>query len=125
MKQNIKLISVMQILIFVLIIWGFMPYSLEAQKKTTSPQDYFGFQLGSDKKIARWDKIVDYFNLMAQENNKLKVIDMGPSTLGNPFLLVIISSPENLANLERLQVVNAKLSDPRGIAEPEIKKLVN
>ena len=40
----------------------------------------------------------------------------GPSTEGNPFLLVIISSPANLAKLERLREVNAKLSDPRGLA---------
>jgi len=95
-----------------------------AQKKITSPQEFFGFELGSDRKIARWDKIVDYFKALEKETTKLKVINMGPSTMGHPFLLVIISSPENLANLERLREVNAKISDPRGIPETEIKKLV-
>ncbi|GAF97447.1 unnamed protein product, partial [marine sediment metagenome] len=42
----------------------------------------------------------------------------------HPFLLVIISSPENLANLDRLREVNARISNPRGIPENEIKKLV-
>ncbi|MGB6340856.1 MAG: peptidase M14 family protein, partial [Candidatus Aminicenantaceae bacterium] len=95
-----------------------------AQQKVTSPEDFFGFQLGSDRNIARWDKIVDYYYLLEKESDKLKVINMGPSTEGNPFLVVIISSADNLANLSRLQEVNAKISDPRGIEESEIKKLV-
>lgn len=64
--------------------------------------------MGADRKIARWDKMVD----------------MGPSTMGNPFLLVVISSPANLAKLDRLRQVNLRISDPRGLAEAEVKKLV-
>jgi hypothetical protein len=98
--------------------------TITAQQKVTSPEDFFGFQLGSDRKMARWDKIVDYYYLLEGESNKLKVINMGPSTEGNPFLVVIITSAENLANLERYQEINAKISDPRGIEESEMKKLV-
>jgi hypothetical protein len=96
----------------------------KAQQNVTSPEEFFGFQLGSDRNIARWDKIVEYYYLLETESDKLKVIDMGPSTEGNPFLVVIISSADNLSNLDRLQEINMKISDPRGIAESEIKKLV-
>ena len=124
MKQDSKIFRTVQALGLVLLVLGFLTQTAEAQKKITSPEEFFGFQLGSDRKIARWDKIVDYYKLLGKESGKLKVINMGPSTMGNPFLLVIISSPENLANLDRLQEVNARLSDPRGIPESEIKKLV-
>ena len=124
MRQNTKFLRMIHILAFVFIILGFMSQIAEAQKTSTSPQEFFGFELGSDRKMARWDKIVDYFKLLEMESGKLKVINMGPSTMGHPFLLVIISSPENLANLDRLQEVNAKISDPRAIEEAEIKKLV-
>jgi hypothetical protein len=30
--------------------------------KVTSPEEFFGHRLGADRKIARWDKIVEYFN---------------------------------------------------------------
>jgi hypothetical protein len=97
----------------------------QAQSQVTSPEKFFGFQLGSDRKIARWDKIVEYFQLLEKEDGgKLKVVNMGPSTMGNPFLLVILSSANNLARLERLRQVNTMLSDPRGLAVEEIKKLV-
>jgi hypothetical protein len=91
------------------------------QKKVTSPEEFFGFRLGSDRKIARWDKIVDYFKRLETESGKIKVVNVGPSTMGNPFLLVIISAEANLSNLNHLRAVNAKLSDPRGVTESEIE----
>ncbi len=124
MRQSARFLRTIQIFTLVFLVLGWGVHIAEAQEKITSPEEFFGFQLGSDRLIARWDKIVEYFNLLEKESGKLKVVNMGPSTMGNPFLVVIISSPENLANLDRLQEVNAKLSDPRGIPEAEIKKLV-
>jgi hypothetical protein len=104
---------------------GLLAGTAEAQSQVTSPEKFFGFQLGSDRKIARWDKIVEYFTLLEREGGgKLKVVNMGPTTMGNPFLLVIISSPNNLAKLERLREVNVRISDPRGLTEQEVKKLI-
>jgi len=90
----------------------------------TTPEAYFGFRLGSDRKIARWDRIVAYFEQLANESDRIKVINMGPSTEGNPFLLTIISSPANLARLEHLREINLKLSDPRGLSRAEVDALV-
>ena len=99
--------------------------ALAAQGQTTPPEKFFGFQLGSDRKMARWDKIVEYFDLLEKEGRgRLKVLNMGPTTMGNPFLLVILSSPNNLARLERLREVNARISDPRGLPEQEVRKLI-
>jgi len=91
----------------------------------TPPEKFFGFQLGSDRKIARWDRIVEYYRLLERESaGKLKVVEMGPTTEGRPFLLVIITAPENMARLERLRQVNLRLSDPRGLSEEEAARLV-
>jgi hypothetical protein len=97
----------------------------QAQTQITSPEKFFGFQLGSDRKMARWDKMIEYYNLLEKESGgRLKVVNMGPTTMGNPFLEVFISSPGSMARLEQLRQVNARISDPRGLAEPEVRKLV-
>jgi hypothetical protein len=93
-------------------------------QQITSPDEFFGFQLGSDRKIARWDRIVEYFNQLQQQSDKIKVVDMGPSTEGNPFLLVTISSAENLTNLEQIRKDNLGLSDPCGLSEGEEESLI-
>ena len=67
------------------------------------PESFFGFRLGSDRNIARWDKIVDYFNLMDDRSENIQIINMGATTEGNPFLLAIISSASNLARLDELK----------------------
>jgi hypothetical protein len=88
-----------------------------------SPEAFFGYRLGSDRNLARWDRIVEYFHLLEQ-SGRVKVIDMGPSTEGNPFLLVYISSEENLWNLDHYRAINNRLADPRGLSEVEAEKLI-
>jgi hypothetical protein len=89
----------------------------------TPPEKFFGFRLGTDKKLARWDKIVDYYRLLEKESDRIRVIDLGPTTEGNPYLLAIVSSPANLSNLERLREANLRLQDP-SLSEAEVDRLV-
>src|SRR2546421_8898401 len=37
-------------------------------QEITSPEKFFGFQLGADKKMARWDKIVDYYGVLEKQS---------------------------------------------------------
>jgi hypothetical protein len=92
--------------------------------KVTSPEEFFGFQLGTDRKIARWDKIVEYFYKIESESDKIKVVDMGKTTEGYPFLLAIVSAPANLARLDHYKEINAKISDPRGLSGESVRELV-
>jgi hypothetical protein len=88
------------------------------------PPSFFGFRPGSERNIARWDKIVDYFYLLNQTSDRIRVVNLGPSTEENPFLLAIITSADNLANLDELREINAQIADPRGLSEEKIDQLV-
>src|SRR5579871_1008030 len=97
---------------------------LHAQEITT-PEKFFGFQLGADKHMARWDKIVDYFHVLEKESGgRMKVVNMGPTSEGNPFLMVIITSPANMAKLDRIKQLNAKICDSRGLTEAQVKAMI-
>jgi hypothetical protein len=97
-----------------------------AAQEITTPEKFFGFQLGADKKMARWDKIVEYYGVIEkQSGGRMKVINMGPTSMGNPFLMVIITSPANFAKLDRLREVNLRISDPRGLTEGQAHALVD
>jgi hypothetical protein len=80
--------------------------------------------MGADRKLAHWDRLVEYYDLIDERSDRVQVRHMGPSTLGNPFLSVFVSSPENLANLEELKRLNAVLQDPRGHSEAEVENAV-
>ncbi len=94
-----------------------------AQGRVTTPEEFFGFRLGDDRKIARWDKIVEYYTKVAAESDRIKVENLGPSTEGHPFLLVTISSPANLANLDKWRTISARLANPAGLTEAEAAAL--
>lgn len=97
-----------------------------AAQEVTSPEKFFGFQLGADKKMARWDKIVEYFGVLEkQSGGRLKVVNMGPTSEGNPFLQVFITSGANMAKLERYREINLQLTDPRGLTEAQARTLMN
>lgn len=91
----------------------------------TTPEKFFGFQIGADRHMARWDKLVEYYNLLASQSPRLKVVNMGPTSMGNPFLAVYISAPTNLARLEQIRQDNLKLADPRNVPESEIRRIVS
>ena len=97
---------------------------LAAQSAIPSPAEFFGHEMGADRKLARWDKLVEYYQLIGERSDRVEVVHMGPSTLGEPFLSIFVSSPENLARLEEIKRMNAVLQDPRGRSRAEIDAAV-
>jgi hypothetical protein len=83
------------------------PLALRAQVPT--PEQFFGFKMGTDNKLARWDKIVEYMQKVAASSPRVRVKVMGPTTLGNPFILVTVASEETIKDLDHYQALEKKL----------------
>src|SRR5215472_5935073 len=83
--------------------------ALAAHAAVQSPEQYFGFRIGSDKKLVRWDKIVEYMQMVAANSDRVRFRNLGSTTSGNPFVLMEISSAENLRNLDRIKALERKL----------------
>jgi hypothetical protein len=73
------------------------------------PEKFFGFPIGADKKLARWDKIVDYFEAVAKVSDRVKIRTLGPTTQNHPFVMLEISSPSTLKDLDRYKQIERKL----------------
>ena len=95
-----------------------------AAQSIPTPESFFGHVMGADHQLARWDRMVEYYELIGERSPRVQVWDMGPTTWGNPFLALFVSSPENLARLDEIQRLNALLADPRGATEAEIDDAV-
>jgi hypothetical protein len=96
----------------------------QSQQTLTAPDTFFGFRMGADRKLANWEKLHEYYQLLARNTNRMKLVELGKSSEGRPFIALFISSPANLAKLDQYRQINARLNDPRGITEPEVRKLV-
>ncbi len=81
-----------------------------------APETVLGFKIGEDRKLAKWDQFVAYFRKLAETGNRVKVDELGKTTLKRPFIVATISSSENLKRLEELKEIQRKLADPRLLA---------
>jgi hypothetical protein len=87
------------------------------------PESFFGHKPGADYKLIRWEKIHEYFTILGDASDRVIVQELGKTTMGNPFILAIISSPENLSRLDKYREIARKLAKGR-IAEDEAERLV-
>ena len=91
--------------------------------QSQTPQQFFGFAIGADGELARYPKVLEYLQHLAQTTNRIKYEELGKTTMGHPYVLATISAPENLARMGRLVAINRRLADPRGLSETEAQKL--
>jgi hypothetical protein len=105
-----------------LLILVLLPAATAAQTQT--PEQFFGFKLGTDGELARYPKVVEYLQHLAKTTDRVKFEHLGKTTMGNDYVLAVISSPQNLAKMDRLTQITHRLADPRGLSETEAQALI-
>jgi hypothetical protein len=80
-----------------------------------SPQSVLGFYPTTDRTIADWGQITDYFAKLDRSSDRVAVTEIGKSTDGKPLIVAFISAPSNIKNLDRYRQISTRLADPRTI----------
>ena len=88
-----------------------------------TPRSYFGHEMGADRTVLDWDKVVGYFQTLAQSSDRIRVEELGKSTEGRPFLAATIADAETLRHLDRYIAIQQRLADPRKTTAAEAEKL--
>ena len=88
-----------------------------------APKQYFGFELGTTGKLARFSKIQSYLKLIGDNSNRADYFNLGTTTNGNEMPLLHVSSPANLAKVDQILAANDRLANPRGLSEEDAKEL--
>ncbi len=97
-----------------------LPFSLSAQ---TSPEVFLGHQVGADRTLVDYHQIRAYFERLDEESGKVSVLTIGETTLGEPMIMAVVTSEDNMANLDRYREIARRLSDPRDLAPEEARQL--
>jgi hypothetical protein len=93
-------------------------------QKITSPEEHLGRQLGTDFQLADWEQVSSWYRRLGEESPRVITRQIGTTTEGRDFLISIISSPENLENLEAIQQYAAIIADPRGHSDEAKREAV-
>ncbi len=114
----------LKIALFFIVLLSISFFSISAQEKIPTPKSVIGFSIGEDYKLTDWNKVVEYFKLLDSASDRVLLQELGTTTMGRPFILAVISAPENLANLDIYKSIQQKLADPRKIGNQEAKDLI-
>src|SRR5919201_1277422 len=87
------------------------------------PEQFFGFRMGTDRELASAESIEKYFELAASKSDRVRIIDIGPTTEGHRTIAAIVTAPENIKNLNQIRAANERLADPRALAAEEARRL--
>jgi hypothetical protein len=90
-----------------------------------TPESHFGFRMGADRQLASADAIERYFELVASKSDRVKIVDIGPTTEGHRTVAAIISTAENIRNLEQIRAANQRLADPRSLPPEDARRLAS
>ena len=100
---------------------------VEAQTGSASvppPESSLGFKIGADRQLAKWDQFLDYFRKLDASSDRVHVDELGKTTLGRPFIVVTISSPENLKRAVEFKGIQRQLADPRIVEPGSVESLI-
>ena len=98
------------------------PSSASAQSIQT-PIEFFGFEIGTDGELARYPRVLEYLQHLAERSDRVEFEQRGTTTNGHPYVLATFSSESNLDRLDRLIEINHQLSDPRVGTDEEAMNL--
>lgn len=118
--------------LFFLLIAGIsnVPASLTAQSPATvaapavaTPASVLGFEVGADYKLATYDETIAYYQKLDAASDRMMMFQAGKSTQGRTFWYAAISSPANLAKIDRYREIARRLAHADGLSEAEAAAL--
>jgi hypothetical protein len=89
-----------------------------------SPDEFLKMKVGADRTLADYRQIASYFHALAGASPRVHIETLGKTTLGEDEIMAVISSEENMRNLDRIRATSAKLADPRGLSEEAANALI-
>jgi hypothetical protein len=94
------------------------------QAAVPTPESHFGHEIGVDRELLDWDKVVSYFRALEQSSDEIRVEELGKTVEGRPFIAATIAEAETLRNLDRYREIQRRLADPRITPEADAEKLI-
>jgi len=100
-----------------------VPIALGGDGRLPAPESILGFRPGADYKLATYDQAIDYFRKLAAATKYVRLVEAGKTTQGRTMYFALVSSPENLARIDRYREIARRLAHPQGLGDAEARKL--
>ena len=95
---------------------------LGAQSVPT-PESVLGFVPGADFHLATYEQSLDYFQKLAAASDRVQLERVGTTSEGRPWYVALISSADNLKNVEHYRDIAHRLAYPGDMSDAEAHRL--
>ncbi len=89
-----------------------------------TPRDVLGYHIGAPRKLTYYADQIKYYRALEAATPRVKVETIGTSDEGRELVVVWISSEANMARLQQNRDNLAKIADPRGMSDEQVRALI-
>ena len=97
-------------------------FRLTAQAVPT-PESVLGFRAGADFHLASYEQSLEYFRKLAGASDRVTLERVGRTSEGRPWYVALISSADNVRNIEHYKDIAHRLAYPDGLTDGEARAL--
>jgi len=94
-----------------------------SSQKSISPPKVGDHTVGEDYYLANYTELLEYWNKLAKESDRIKLVEIGKTAEGRPIIEAIISSPANLKNLARYKEISQRLARAENLTDDQAHAL--
>jgi len=92
-------------------------------KQITTPRQAYGFDIGDDYQLANYTQLEAYWKTLDAESDRMQLTSIGETAEGRPQYMAIVSSPENMRQLDRYRDIARRLAKADGLTEEQARAL--
>ncbi|MGC1305218.1 MAG: M14 metallopeptidase family protein [Caulobacteraceae bacterium] len=89
----------------------------------TDPASMLPAKPGADYFLANYTQITAWLKKVAGESDRMKLVSIGKTAEGREQYMAIVSSPENIRNLDHYREISAKLALAKGLTDEQAHAL--
>src|SRR6202790_3187942 len=93
--------------------------------KITTPKEALGFDIGDDYYLANYTKLSAWWQKLAAESDRMKLVEIGKTEEGRPQWMAVITSPENQKKLDHYKQISQKLAHAEGLTDDDAHALAH
>ncbi len=90
-----------------------------------TPKSHFGFSIGDSYNLATYTQTEAYFRKIAAASDRVKLVEIGSTEEGRHQVMLVVSSPANLAKLNTYKETSQKLAHAEGLTDEAARSLAN
>ncbi len=97
--------------------------SIATPASMTTPQQQFGAAIGDDYFLATYTQLEEYWQTLDRQSDRMQLVDIGRTEEGRVQWMAVISSADNLKQIDRYRDISRRLSLAEGLSDDQARAL--